>query len=94
MREVELQDGIKIDIRGLTRKEVKKLKKDGVDLLNPNIESKTAEDQVDTVIELILIKDQIKLFDDMEFRYYRHVYQQIMKETFGSVEEEKNSSAT
>ena len=94
MREIEVENGVKIVVRGLTRKEVKKLKKDGFDLMEPSTDRASAEKQVDTVIAMAVPKEQIKLLDDMEFRFYRHTYQSIMKETFGSVEEEKNLPAT
>ena len=43
---------------------------------------------------MVLTEGQAKMLDDMEMKYYRHVYKTIMKETFGDIDEEKNSSAT
>ncbi len=105
MRIVLLQNDKQINVRGLTKKEVRELEADKHTFFRDDLsEDATPEDRkaanqkaektVDTVLGMILSQGELADLDDMEFRYTKHVYSTCMKETFGAVDEEKNLSAT
>ncbi len=92
MRDVKIDDTITLSVRGLTRNEVKQLKKEGFNLMNPAPE--TAEELLDTVLETTLTDEQVTILGDKPYRCTTDVFQAVMKETFGAPDEEKNLSAT
>ena len=87
MREIIINNQT-FEVRGLKRKEVKSLKKDGVNLMDLDINQ--ADDVMDRVFDLVLTKDQIAVIDEMENKHALSLWVGILKETFGSGDEEKN----
>lgn len=92
MRSIELPDGVSIDVRGLTRKEVRAFRNEGVDF--NAITMARADSVMDQVLEAVLTEEQQGMLDNLENKYAVSAFRACMKETFGSPDEEKNSSAT
>jgi hypothetical protein len=74
-------------IRALTRKEIKALREQGVDLFS--FEGDKAIYNVDPVLDLVYPGD--KKAEDLAFPDAAKVYQAILGATLGVEEEEKNS---
>ena len=88
-REIEL-DGQKFIARSLKRKELKKLRKEkGIVLSNLDVEK--AEEAMDVVFEMVFTEEENEKIDDLDNSKAMHLWTEILKETYGSYEEEKNS---
>lgn len=90
MRTVEIK-GRKIEIRPLTRAEIRSLKDCGYSFLGCIPDMKTANDAQERAMGLVLGKDDIAFLDDCPNRDATEVWKEILKETYGDPEEEKNS---
>ena len=87
MRKVKVA-GKSISVRSLTRKEVKALKKKGFDI--GNLQRDQVDDLLDAVFPMLLSKEEIKLIEDSPYKDCTLVWTAIVKETYGSKDEEKN----
>ncbi len=92
MREIEI-DGTTFNVRGLKRKEVKKLKKDGFNIMG-GLDQDQADDAMDKVFELIFDESEIEQLDDLVFSKAMEIWVTVLKETFGAKDEEKNLSGS
>jgi DNA-directed RNA polymerase subunit F len=92
MRQVKLEDNSVIEVRGLTRREVKQFKTEGIEFSSMSPDA--AEKALDDVLEIVVDKKIHEKLEDMTFRYSSDVFRAVLKETFGAPDEEKNSSAT
>ncbi|MBA2881833.1 ferritin-like protein [Desulfosalsimonas propionicica] len=81
--------GRQIEVRGLTRKEVKELAEDGLNL--GALPRSLAEQAVDAVFKRVLSQDDTDYLDGLVNAEAVRVYRRIMDLTYGSGEEEKNS---
>lgn len=90
MRIVKSETGRQFNVRGLTRGEVKALRADGVDLLD--ITRTNSEEALDRVLKLVLSDHEYDALDGMLYRVSMDVFEAVLKETFGSRDEEKNLS--
>lgn len=81
--------GRQIELRGLTRKEVKELAEDGLNL--GALPRSLAEQAVDAVFKRVLSQDDMDYLDGLVNAEAVRVYRRIMDLTYGSGEEEKNS---
>ncbi len=83
-----MKAGRDIPVRGLTRRELKEMKKKG---LNPaTLAAGKAEDAMDYVLALICTKDDLAYLDDQCNAEALAVYRRIMDLTYGRADEEKN----
>lgn len=92
MRTVTIGSNHQFDIPGLTRKQLRELKADKIDL--SDIPKENADDIVDRVLSMALTKEQIKILEDLENKWTLVAWRTVLAETYGAPEEEKNSSAT
>ncbi len=77
-------------VRGLKRKEVKQLRRDGFNLLDLNLAQ--ADDVLDRVFEMVFPEAEFARIDELLNRDCLGLWNAILIETYGSPEEEKNSS--
>ena len=87
MRELKLEGQI-FEVRGLKRKEVKALNREGFNLVELDIGN--ADEAMDRVFECVFSKAEIKKIDDLENKNAIELWRAILKETYGAVDEEKN----
>lgn len=87
MREVTIC-GKTFKIRNLKRKEVKALKKKGINLVG--LKPEMADDAMDAVFDLVLTEEEIAVVDEFDQTDAMELWTEALKETFGSAEEEKN----
>lgn len=80
--------GIDIDIRPLTRKEVRALKASGVNLLK--IDHENPDAAIDAVLALLFDDGMLLTIDEMPYQDASKIFVAAMKETFGAPDEEKN----
>lgn len=95
MRTVKIPN-CEIEIRGLKRKEIKTLKEFGYfrsrfSLPGEDADPDTLDAAMDAVIDKVLTPEDIEALEDCEPRWTSEVWLAIIKETYGSVDEEKNS---
>lgn len=83
-----------INIRPLTRREIKRLKDCGYTSFGVNFKEETLENIMERSIETILSQDDLTFLDDCPVSECRRCWQAINKETYGAGDEEKNSSTT
>ena len=82
--------GRDIVVRGLKRKEVKQLKNEyGINLSGLRLSQ--ADEAADKVFELVLAPEDIEYLDEQCNAESVRVFNEIMKATYGSGEEAKNS---
>ena len=81
--------GTEITIRPLKRKEVKALKKQGVNLFS--MDTAGADDVMDRVFAITLKPEEIELIDDQPQHVAFEIFSMIMQSTFGTEEHVKNS---
>ncbi len=91
MREETIENKI-FQVRGLKRKELKQLRADKIDL--NDLDATRAEEVMDIVFAIVFTPEQIAEIDEMENKYAIRLWIAVLKETFGSGEEEKNSSGS
>lgn len=89
MRKVEIADR-SIEVRPLTRGEIKQLTQCGYTCMGcvPTLE--TADDSQNKAMELVLPPEDIEFLDSRPNRDATTVWKEILKETYGDPEEEKN----
>lgn len=81
--------GREISIRGLTRKEIRKMSTDG---LNPGqVTLARSEEAMDHVLGRVLGKADLDFLDDQLNAESIRVYRRILDLTYGRADEEKNS---
>ena len=84
----------KINIRALKRKEIRSLKNVGYNYVGcvPTIE--TLEETIDRALDLALSENDLEFLDECDNQEAQRCWNELLKETYGSKDEEKNSSAT
>jgi len=87
MREIEINKK-SFNVRGLTRGEIKKLRKDGINLVTLTREN--ADEVVDKVFGLVFDAETVDVIDDMPNSAAMELWQAVLKETYGAWDEEKN----
>lgn len=83
-----------IAIRALKRKEIRGLKNVGYNYVGcvPTVE--TLEETVDRALGLVLSENDLEFLDECDNKESQRCWNELLKETYGSKDEEKNSSAT
>jgi hypothetical protein len=89
MREIEIGDKT-IEIRPLTKKEIKSLKKLGYTYLGCNPDMENLEGVVDDALAFVLDKETIDYLDERPMADTRAVWGDLLTETYGNKSEEKN----
>ena len=79
-------DGKKFPVRGLKRKEVKKLNKDGFSLMC--IMPQTVEALMEQVLDVVLTGEQQALLDECDFKESLNVWRRILELTLGALPSE------
>ncbi|MCP3943226.1 MAG: hypothetical protein GY710_17300 [Desulfobacteraceae bacterium] len=87
-------DNRNIPVRPLTRGEIKELKEYGFTIFGCAPTLETADESVEKVFNFVLHEDDIKYLDTLPNRNSVAVWKEIIKETYGAEEEEKNSQGT
>lgn len=87
-------NGRDIEIRGLTRKEVRDLEPYGFSCLACVPVYETADQAMEKVFDLVLSREDRAFLDDCPNSDSITVWKEILKETYGSRTEEKNLSST
>jgi len=87
MRELKFESHV-FEVRGLKRKEVKALNKEGFNLSSLDIGN--ADEAMDRIFECVFSKAVIKKIDELENKNAIELWRAILKETYGAVDEEKN----
>lgn len=91
MRIVKTDSGRQFNVRGLTRGEVKRLRaEEEIDLLR--ITGENAEQALDRVLEMVLSEHELHELDALPNRVAMDIWTAVLAETYGSRDEEKNSS--
>ncbi len=87
-------NGKEFKVRPLTRGEIKSLKDCGYTYNScvPTIEK--ANDALDKAFEIQFSKDEVTFLDDCTNKQGIKLWNEILKETYGAKEEEKNSDST
>jgi len=80
--------GKTLTVRGLTRKEMRSLKRKGFDIGKLQVEQ--VDDLLDLIFPMIFDKSEVELIDDATYKVGNDIWTDILKETFGSKDEEKN----
>jgi len=80
--------GREIAYRGLKRKEVKALKKEGIDI--GRMKTDDVDAVMDRLFELVLNPDDIGFLDDQLNRCALDVFKAVIAETYGDPAAEKN----
>ncbi len=89
MRTVTI-DGQDFEIRPLKRKEIKQLKANGFNLAA--LKAEKADDAMEAVFEMVFDVDERRAIDEMIQSQALKLWKAVLMETYGSGDEEKNSS--
>ena len=81
-------NGIKFEIRPLTRGEVKALRKKGYNIGNLSLEN--ADDAADEILELVCGKEQIQEVDKLPNDQALDLFKAIIDLSYGKGDDEKN----
>lgn len=81
-------------IRALTRAEIRKLEPFGFSFLACVPTYETANQAQDAVFDLVLVKSEKKKLEQLPNREVTRLWSEILKETYGAPDEEKNLSGT
>jgi hypothetical protein len=84
----------KIKIRSLKRKEIRALTHCGYNYLGCVPAMETAQDSVDLALEMVMSEEDLAFIDECPAAATQDLWRAVLKETYGSKDEEKNSSAT
>lgn len=97
MRDVTIGE-TKIKVRGLTIKEIKKLKEEGqaLTIMGPDVRKMAidldlAEKTMNRVLEITIPPEKITELEDQPATETHKVWRAVLDETYGSETEEKNS---
>ncbi len=93
MRTVTVE-GFEFEIRAMTRGEIKHLKDYGYSYFGCVPSMDNAIEAQDKCLEMQLDKEQMKLLDDCSAKSGTQIWTEILKETYGAADEEKNSQST
>lgn len=80
----------KLKLRSLTGKEIRNLAELGYTYLGCVPKVETATDAIDGALACVLSKEDRKFLDDCENRTIKEVWSDVLKETYGDRDEEKN----
>lgn len=80
----------RISLRALKRKEIRQLQEFGYTYLGCVPKYETAQRVVDDALDLVLSKEDQAFLDECDSRQAKDVWQALLKETYGDLEEEKN----
>jgi len=83
-----------VTLRGLTQNEIKGLSDNGFTTFGPQLNMDNADAGINSALALVLPEEDLRFLGDCENRYTRQVWMSLTKETWGNLEEEKNSDAT
>lgn len=86
--------GETIKIRALTRQEVRALKDVGFSLAMASPELSQADEAMDRVLALVLTDDDIAFLETRPLHESLMVWKEILKETYGDPDAEKNLNGT
>ncbi len=93
MRTIKVE-GRKFDIRALTRGEIKKLKDFGYSYFGCVPTMENAIDAQDRCLETQLGDQDMEFLDSCPAKAGTEIWTEILKETYGASDEEKNSQST
>jgi hypothetical protein len=91
MRQVKLSNNTIIEVRGLTRREVRRCKDVQIDF--GRLTPERAEEAMDAVLAMVLAPDVKTGLEDLCYQDSLRVWRAVLSETFGAPDEEKNSSS-
>jgi len=83
-----------ITIRPLTKKEIKLLKPLGYSYLGCQPLMTDLEGVIDTALDIAIDPESIEYLDGQAMKDTRTVWRELLKETYGDKDEEKNSQST
>jgi hypothetical protein len=83
-----------IKIRPLKRKEIRALTNCGYNYLGCVPAMETAQEAVDQALNMVMSEDDLAFIDECPTSATQDLWRAVLKETYGSKDEEKNSSAT
>jgi len=93
MKIIEVNEKL-IEIRALTRGEIKTLKDVGYSYFGCIPSMDHANDSQDQCLEKVLSPDDLVFLDTCSNQDATHVWTEILKETYGAPDEEKNLQST
>ena len=88
MRNVTYEDQ-EFEVRALKRKHIRDLNKKGLPL--ENVPRERADECMDEVFKTVFEKDELKKIDELEYHNAMALFKDVIKETYGARDEEKNS---
>lgn len=91
MRIVKTDSGRQFNVRGLTRREVRQLRDEHFISLT-SITAENADQALDKVLETVLTEHELHELDELPYRVCMDIWTAVLAETYGSRDEEKNSS--
>lgn len=83
-----------IEIRALKRREIRDLKDCGYNYIGCVPKVETAEETIDRALQTVLSRNDLEFLDECDNKEAQRCWQELLKETYGSRDEEKNLSAT
>lgn len=83
-----------VEIRALKRREIRDLKDVGYNCTGCLPQLETADDTVDRGLQTVLSRDDLDFLEECDNQETIRCWQELLKETYGSRDEEKNLSAT
>jgi len=81
-------------VRPLKKKEIKELKSYGYSILGCMPTYAQCDDAVDKGLELVLDKEALEFMEECDAKETKRVWSEMLKETYGDKDEEKNSGNT
>jgi hypothetical protein len=93
MRTIEIE-GQKFEVRSLTRGEIKELQSFGYNYITCNLKQEKADKGLDKCLEILFDKKQMQFLDTCSNSKVRNLWIEILKETYGAPDEEKNLQST
>ena len=86
----DTNETLDISLRPLKRREIRELAPFGYTYLGCSPKFETAQDAVDKSLEMVLTKKEQKFLDECDARTIKDVWSELLKETYGDRDEEKN----
>lgn len=84
----------KIQIRALKKKEIRSLKEYGYGSFFFKPDGEHPDDAIDKALEAVLSAEELEFLDECGNTESTRAWKEMLKETYGAKEEEKNSPAT